>query len=95
MVDFGDKLKRLRMAKKLTQTELAERLRLTNSVISAYEMGAKYPSFETLIKIAALFGVTTDFLLGVDERQRLDVTGLSETNVTLVMNFIDALREKK
>jgi len=92
LVNFGDKLRKLRIAKNLTQAELAERLRLTSSVISAYEVDLKKPSFETLIKISALFGVTTDFLLGIEERRRLDITDLSETNISLIMNLVNALK---
>ena len=95
MVNFGDRLRKLRTSKGLTQTELSERLRLTNSVISAYEAGVKYPSYETLIKIAALFGVTTDFLLGIDEKKRLDISCLSEANTSLVINLVNALQDKQ
>ena len=95
MVDFGAKLKMLRTTKGLTQIELGKTLGLTKSMISAYEMGSRYPSYSILIKIAAYFDVTTDFLLGADTKQGIDISGLSEANMKLVINLIYALREKQ
>ncbi len=95
MVDFGSKLKMLRMTKGLTQIQLGNILDLTKSMISAYEMGSRYPSYSSLIKIAAYFGVTTDFLLGADINQGIDISGLSEANMKLIINLIQALKEKQ
>ena len=61
MVDFGNKLKELRLKEGLTQKQLAERIHVTKSVISYYELQERYPSPETLVKLAKVFHVTTDF----------------------------------
>lgn len=95
MIDFGERLKILRISKGLTQEQLARRLNLTKSVVSAYELGMRKPSINIVIKIAAIFGVTTDYLLGVDEKQRFDLSGLSEAEISLVRNLINTLKEKK
>ncbi|MFR3008340.1 MAG: helix-turn-helix domain-containing protein, partial [Pseudoruminococcus massiliensis] len=44
-MDFGNRLKTLRIKKKLTQQQLADLLGLTKSVISAYENGLRYPAY--------------------------------------------------
>lgn len=63
---FATRLKALREEKKLTQKELAEALDLNSkSTITNYEQNVREPDFQTLIKIATYFGVTTDFLLGL------------------------------
>lgn len=51
MVDFGNTLKSLRLRKKYTQSQLAQKLGLTKSVISAYETGLRLPSYDVLINI--------------------------------------------
>lgn len=63
-INMGEKIKQLRNAHHLTQEQLSERLGLTKSVISAYETSLRYPSYDVLIKLASMFRVSTDFLLG-------------------------------
>nr|DAI13178.1 MAG TPA: repressor protein [Caudoviricetes sp.] len=63
---FGDKLKRLREANNLSQQQLAEKLGMSPSGIGMWEQNRRQPDNETLKKIAQLFDVTTDYLLGND-----------------------------
>ena len=46
------------------------------------------------MKLAAVFHVSTDYLLGIDNVERLDVTGLTKDEVKLVSFMIEALRDK-
>ena len=64
-MDFGTQLRQLRNGQKLTQQQLADRLGVAKSVVSYYESGDRFPSYDVLIKIATTFHVTTDFLLGI------------------------------
>lgn len=66
MVDFGNRLKTLRIQNNMTQFQLSQKLGLTKSVISAYENGLRMPSYDVLIAISNIFRVTTDFLLGIE-----------------------------
>ena len=50
----------------MTQTELASLLCTTQDSISLWELGKSYPDIPTLIKIANIFEVTTDYLLGLE-----------------------------
>ena len=93
MVDFGSRLRLLRQAKNMTQKQLADQLRLTKSVISAYETDLRLPSYDILIKLAAIFDVTTDYLLGVNHAQLVDISGLTETDSQMVMQLINRLRQ--
>ena len=88
MVDFGNKLKALRLNDGLTQKQLAEQMKVTKSVISYYELQERYPSPESLIKLAAIFSVSTDYLLGIDKKETLDVSNLSDTQVDTVRRVI-------
>jgi transcriptional regulator with XRE-family HTH domain len=61
---LGEKLRHLRRYYRLTQTDVAQRLSLaTHSHISQLETGNKTPSLSLVLKIADLFGITTDELL--------------------------------
>ena len=88
MVDFGNKLKALRLNAGLTQKQLAEQMKVTKSVISYYELQERYPSPESLIKLATIFSVSTDYLLGIDKKEMLDVSNLSDTQVDTVRRVI-------
>ncbi len=61
---FGERLKFLREKEKMYQSELADRLGLAPSTISMYERGDRDPDTSTLTKIAEIFNVSTDYLLG-------------------------------
>lgn len=93
MVNFGNRLRELRSGKKLTQKQLADRLGLTKSVISAYETSMRYPSYDVLIHIASIFKVSTDYLLGMEQNRTIDISGLSIENEQLVYQLVDALRQ--
>ena len=64
MTTFKDMLKHLRMREGYSQAELADKLNISKSAISMYEVGKREPDFETLEKIADLFNVDMNFLLG-------------------------------
>lgn len=67
---FEGKLKDLRIAKGLTQQELAENLSLARVTYAQYELGKREPSIETLRKLATYFNVTTDFLLDMPQSNK-------------------------
>jgi transcriptional regulator with XRE-family HTH domain len=92
LVDFGNRLKTLRIKKKLTQQQLADLLGLTKSVISAYENGLRYPAYDVLIKISRIFKVSTDFLLGVEIKREIDTSGLTDEQVEALIVLIDTIR---
>ena len=94
MVNFGEKLRELRTSFGMTQAELASRLRVTKSVVSYYELHERTPSPEVLIKLADIFHVSTDYLLGVEQRKMIDVSGLSEADIKLILMTVESLREK-
>lgn len=94
MVDFGITLKTLRTQNNYTQVQLAQKLGLTKSVISAYETGLHLPSYDVLINIAKIFKVSTDYLLGMDNRQEIDLSGLTPEEITALKNLIKAMKHR-
>lgn len=94
MVDFGNTLKTLRINQNMTQIQLAAKLGLTKSVISAYETGLRMPSYDVLIRIAQIFNVSTDFLLGIERKQEVDLSGLSHEEVDALLALIKAMKHR-
>ena len=61
---------------------------LSKAVVSKYENGLGYPTFDVLILIADFFKVTTDYLLGVEKSKTLDVSTLNETQIDTIRKVI-------
>jgi len=95
MVGLSIRLKQLRTAKGLTQQQAANAVGVTRSVISGYETEMRFPSLDILVSLARLYGVTTDYLLCVDNRRTVDVSGLNEDEISTGSHMIDLLRTKK
>ncbi|RCX01008.1 helix-turn-helix protein [Schleiferia thermophila] len=71
MISFGKKIAALRKEKRLSQTELANKLNTSVSVISRYERDEMTPSIETAKKLATLLNTTVGYLLGETEDDNL------------------------
>lgn len=78
LYEIGDRLKALREARKLSQSQVARRLNISNSAISGYEKGTKTPSAEMLKTLAIFYNVSSDFLLGLEDRECINVDGLTD-----------------
>ena len=88
MRDFSEIAKELRLSKNLTQTQLAERMWVKKSIISAYETDARPPSLDMLIKYAKEFNVTTDYLLGLQEHEFINVDSLTDQQINILNSLI-------
>ena len=93
MVDFGNTLKTLRLKKNMTQAQLAPKLGVTKSVISAYETGLRLPSYDILIHIAQIYNVSTDYLLVLERKQDIDLSGLSSDEILALRDLIKATKK--
>lgn len=92
--DFGTRLKELRLQSGLTQKQLGERIGVTKSVISFYELRERTPSPEILVKLAATFCVSSDYLLGIEKGKTLDITGLDFDDEKALRMIVAQLRKK-
>ena len=68
-MSFGDFLYELRKEKGLTQSEVAERLGVTNKAVGKWETGETFPETAQLLPLSDLFGVTVDELLRGERRE--------------------------
>mgnify|MGYP004920295663 FL=1 len=92
---IADKIKLLREASHLTQTELAKKLNITRSSVNAWEMGISVPSTTYLIELALLFHVSTDFLLDLEQNNTIDISTLSEREAVLIYELVDYFTSQK
>ena len=85
MLIFGERLKELRQELNLTQKEFAKDLSITPSTLSLYEKGGANPSISVLAEIANTYNVSTDWLLGIDQKTNIDgVKTFSEAFLKIV-----------
>ncbi|PRX18098.1 transcriptional regulator with XRE-family HTH domain [Orenia metallireducens] len=67
---FKKRIRQLRKEHKLTQQQLADKIGVGRATIAGYETKGKEPGYDTLKKLAEIFNVSTDYLLGhTDNRQ--------------------------
>ena len=91
-IGIGDQIKKLRIQGGYTQQDLADKLNVTRSIISAYEKDKRAPSYGKLIELAVLFDVSTDYLLGVNAGQSLDLSGLTKDERLAVATLVKTMR---
>ena len=89
----AERIKALREARGWTQAELARRMNMTRTGINSWEQGLSMLSPPSLVDLAKLFSVSTDYLLGVENHSTVNVTGLNEEDVALLARLADRLRE--
>lgn len=109
MSGLGERLRKLRLERKLTQREVAEQLGIGVSTLGMYEGGWREPDLDTLMKLARFYGVTTDYLVGVDDSElspedqlrRLGAylrgSGATDEDVELILQILESrqrLRER-
>lgn len=90
---FNTRIKEQRESYGMSQTELAGKLGVSKQSVSNWENDNIQPSIEMLIKIAKLFSVTTDYLLGLDSRQFIEITGLTLNQIKHIQVLISDLKK--
>ena len=90
MINIGMRIKELRMGRKINRSK---------TVISNYEMGIRMPTVDSLCELALFFGVSVDYLLGLEKRRMLPIEGLNTRQVEiltmLASEFKNESRSKK
>ncbi len=80
-MNFSEKLKKLRNDKKITQSELADAIYVSRSMIAKYESGLIYPTKETAEKLAVYFNVKLSDLLDSDENVQISLDTLKSIKI--------------
>lgn len=66
-MEFKDRLKELRTAKKLSQMQLAKAINISQSAIAKWELGKTEPTASAIIALAEFFDETADYILGKED----------------------------
>lgn len=95
MLPVGDIVRTLRNERNLTQDQLAQKMGVDRSTIATYESGVRLPSLFSLIALSRIFGVTTDYMLGVTKERAtlLDVSDLTPQQINSINLIIENYRE--
>lgn len=95
-IAFAERITKLRVDKGLSQTQLSQKLGVKRSIVSYYESGDRLPSYDVLIEMSRVFGVTLDYLVkGKDSLRIISVTGLQENEISIIMALVELLRNKQ
>ncbi len=91
----GERLKKLREEKNLTQIELGKAFNISHSTINRYENGLRQPDNETLINMSNFFNVSVDYLLGISNTRNDSerITDILQNNPEL-QELWDKLKER-
>lgn len=89
------RIRELREARSITQTQLARHLSITKQSVSNWEHESILPSIEMLMRIADYFSVSTDYLLGLDDKKYIEVTGLNDSQIAHFQQLVDDISMKE
>ena len=91
---LGSRLRQLRDDKHLQQEQVANLIGVNKSTISLYENDMRQPSYETLVRLATLYRVSTDYLLGCASARMIDVSGLTADEVAAINQIVTMMTAK-
>lgn len=86
---IGERIRDTREKNGLTQAALAKKLGISRSAVNAWELGVSVPSAQYLVELSRLFNVSTDFLLGLDGKEVVDISGLDDSEKKVIYFLID------
>lgn len=88
IIQTDNRIKKLRISRGLTQTDLARVMSVTRSSVNAWEMGISLPTAAKLVELAMFFHVSTDYLLGLDTGETVDLDGFSEEQKEIIYSLL-------
>ena len=91
---LGQRICELRTAIGWSQVDMAKRLGVAKQTVSNWENENIQPSIEMLVRISKLFGVSTDYVLGLEQIPRLSIEGLPDEVVAHIKLLIDDFKSR-
>ena len=91
----AERIKDLREKAGLTRTQLARRLQVSRSAVNSWEMSLSTPSSIYLAELSKIFGVTTDYLLSLEDGIKIDIADLDEQEQEIVIRLVDHFKSAK
>lgn len=90
---LSQRIRETRLARKISQVDLANALGVTKQSVSNWENDNIQPSIEMLIRLSQVLSTSTDYLLGLENRRYIEVDGLSASEVAHIQQIIDDIRK--
>ena len=84
----------LRKRSHMTQTDLALRMNVTRSGVNAWEMGISKPTLDNLTYLSKIFHTTTDYLLGIEQKEVITLTHISSEEKELILQLIHYIESR-
>lgn len=91
---LGQRIYELRIARGWNQVQLAQKLNITKQTVSNWENDNIQPSIEMLVRLARLFNVSADYLLGLDTVNNINVDGLPLEFIVHLTQIIEDYKNK-
>ena len=95
MYMFSNTIKKLRADRNITQAELARKLKITRATVSSWEMDLSMPSTALIVDLAHFFNVSSDYLLGINMTSTIDVSDLTDEELSLIHKLVAHFKSQK
>ena len=95
MLTLNENIKKLRLARGINQIEFGKALGVSKQCVSNWENDNVMPSVEMLVKIADFFNVTTDYVLGRNDKTYVDVSTLTDEEIVHISLLVGDLSKNK
>ena len=94
MDSLGQRLRQLIQNNRLRQDQAASLVGVNKNTMCSYENDVRQPSYEILVRLATIYRVSTDYLLGCESKRTVDVSGLTPKEIQMVAELVANMTEK-
>lgn len=95
--DLPDKLKLLRIKYGYSQRQVADKVNVSPSIVSAYETGERTPSIDVLLLLSDVYSCSVDYLVGKQTAEPtvvFDTNGLTDNQIRAIITLIESIKNK-
>ena len=89
---LNENIRHLRLARNLSQVDLANALGVTKQSVSNWENNNIQPSIDMLVRLAEFFSVSTDYILGLNHRKYIEISELTDSQIAHISAIINDIR---
>ncbi len=94
ILQADSRIKQLRQARGISQSELARIMSVTRSSVNAWEMGISIPTAAKLVELSLFFHVSTDYLLGLDSSESIQLDSFTQPQKELIYALLSYFQKE-
>lgn len=94
ILKLAERIQYLRERYGLSQSDLGKKLDVTRSSVNAWENYGAVPSVEKVVKMTEIFHVTSDYIIGLDESLKVDISNLTPEEQEAILKIVKCISEK-